>query len=73
MLSRLFRTSRAALRRMRAPGRITKFVERLLIRDFEEFQHSNPRYSNALFLWAIDHRRRIYRRALACKFQDKNV
>jgi len=44
---------------------IPRLFERLTVGDCSLFEHEHPRYSNALFLWAIEHQRRRYREALA--------
>lgn len=43
---------------------LRKYAARLFLGEHGRFEHSHPRYCDALFLWALDHQRRAYSRAL---------
>jgi hypothetical protein len=44
--------------------RLHRLIEFLLVRDNWSILYNHPRYSDALFLWAVGHHRKVYRRAL---------
>ena len=48
------------------PGgtRVRRRITPLLLGGVEEFKRAHPRLSSVLFLWALNHRRQVYRRAI---------
>lgn len=60
----IFRRTRPAFDKRLRTARLGAWFRKALLGDFEAFMHSHPRFSDALFLWALGHQKRVYRRAL---------